>query len=155
MARNDFSDLKSLFKHIQSEATKSLKSNVAPVARQEMSETIQEVTFNQYDPSEYVRRELRGEKGLSSIENIQVELVDDHTISIENVTTGDGDDYGQPIDEVIVSGNGYTWEGSRIYNARPPLERDFYADTADRLRQNGKHVDALKEGMIKRGLNVK
>lgn len=154
MVRNDFSDLKSLFNHLESEAAKSLRSNVAPVARQEMSETIQEVTFSQYDPSQYVRRELRGEEGLSSIENIQVELIDDNTISVENVTTGDDDDYGEPIDEIIVTGNGYTWERSRIYKNQP-YPRDFYQDTVDRLKANGKHIEALKKGMIKQGLNVK
>ncbi|GAV11285.1 hypothetical protein [Paenibacillus sp. NAIST15-1] len=154
MPKNDFSDLKSLFKYIESQSAKSLKSDVAPTARQEMSETIQEVTFSQYDPSQYVRRELRGEKGLSSIENIQVELVDDHTISIENVTTGDDDDYGRPIDEIMVTGTGYTWERSRIYKNQP-YPRDFYQDTADRLKANGKHIEALKKGMLKRGLNVK
>ncbi|WP_127566596.1 hypothetical protein [Paenibacillus xylaniclasticus] len=149
----DFKDLNSLFKHLNKNCLGSaLKREGAETVTKEMSETIKDVTYNEYDPSEYVRRMDGG--GISDVRNYTVEIIGDNTISITNDATGADDDFGKPLDEIIVSGTGYTWKNSGIYKMQP-YPRDFYSDTVERLKNNGKHVEAIRTGLKRQGVDVR
>jgi hypothetical protein len=152
-----FNDLNSLFKFVKEEAQATLKDEVAKAAIDEMSTTILEETYPAYRSeakNPYIRRGLHD--GLADKSNISVEIIDDNTISIENLTTGNtrypGSTSGA-IDGLIVRGTGYTWRESAIYRLQP-FPRDFYAGTVARLTKNKKHIAAFREGMRKRGIVV-
>lgn len=147
----DFTDLKSLFRHLEKQATKVLINDVANVAKEEMSQTIKEEVYKSYSPTEYERREDDG--GLSDVRNMVAKPEGNNEISIRNMTTGSGDDYSQLIDQIIVYGQGYTWEESEIYKMQP-FPRDFYKMTAERLKGNQKHLTAFKAGMTKLGFKI-
>jgi hypothetical protein len=153
-----FSKFSDMFKHLDKQLSSVLKTDVAPVIMQEMSEEIIEDTYTAYQSEAdepYVRRGLDG--GLADTRNMTVEIIGDNTISITN-DTGENPAYGgnpySPIDGIIVSGRGYTWKKSEIYRLQP-FPRDFYAGTIARLKKNNKHIQALKMGMRKRGFDIR
>jgi hypothetical protein len=142
-----FNNLNDLQKYIQQQASKVLKTDVAQVATQEMSDTIKEVEYPKYEPKTYVRQMDEG--GLSDVRNMQVEVIDDNTIQITNERM----DGSRDVAEIFATGIGYSWKNSEIYHLQP-FPRDFYADTVERLKQNQKHVDAFKQGMARLGIKI-
>ncbi|TVY09972.1 hypothetical protein [Paenibacillus cremeus] len=146
-----FNSLNELQKYIESQASKVLKNEVAQTVTQEMSETIKEVEYPKYvshAENPYIRQMDDG--GLSDVRNMQVEVIDDNTISITNERMDGTTDVAQ----IFATGIGYTWKNSEIYSMQP-FPRNFYADTVERLLKNQKHVEAFKQGMTRLGLNVK
>lgn len=142
-----FNNLSQLQKYIEQQSSKVLKTEVANTVTQEMSDTIKEVEYPKYEPTQYVRQMDDG--GLSDVRNMQVEVIDDNTIQITNERM-DGD---RDVAKIFAEGIGYEWTKSKIYNMQP-FPRDFYADTVERLKQNQKHVAAFKNGMKRLGFNV-
>lgn len=142
-----FNNLNDLQKYIQQQASKVLKTDLAQVATQEMSDTIKEVEYPKYEPTTYVRQMDEG--GLSDVRNMQVEVIDDNTISITNERM----DGSRDVAEIFATGIGYSWKNSEIYRMQP-FPRDFYADTVERLKQNQKHVEAFKQGMARLGIKI-
>ncbi|RXZ78202.1 hypothetical protein EBB07_29550 [Paenibacillaceae bacterium] len=140
-----FKDFATLFKHIKKDSSRTLKKEVAPTITNEMSQTIKEVTYKQYTPTLYERT---GE--LANVKNMQVEIIDNNTI----VITNERSDGGRDVARVVAEGLGYTWENSKIYKMQP-FERNFYEDTVERLNGNGKHVEAMRKGLISMGYTVK
>lgn len=148
-------NLKQLEAAINKKIAKALQTEVAETAKRVMSETIKDVTYQQYSPTEYIRRE--DNNGLSDVRNMETTVQDDNTISIRNMTEGNTSypqSYDGLIDEIIVSGAGYTWEGSQIYGMQP-YPRDFYADTVEELKNTNELTYAMYKGLQKQGLNVK
>jgi hypothetical protein len=144
---------------LQKKINSALEQEVSEEVKETMSEVIQNETFRQYTPTQYQRREEYGEKGLSSVENMEAWMLDNKTIVIRNMTTGneryantEGWDQGL-IDEIIVSGDGYHWTKSEIYNS--PIARDFYAETAEELRNTGRATHALYRGLKRQNLDVR
>lgn len=139
-----FKDLKSLFVHVKEQSKSVLKNEVAEVTKQQMHETIEDVTYQQYTPTQYVRTHE-----LSNVANMEVTVIDDHTIQIVN-TRHDGD---TDVARVVGTGVGYSWANSAI--ARAQLARNFYEDTYNFLIHNKRHVEAYKQGMKKRGFDIR
>lgn len=153
-----FKNLNKLFDHLQKQANRVLMSDVAPVAKENMSEAIKENTYKEYVSKAKVEPyERRGDEGgLSDVRNMDSKMISDNTLSIKNMTTGNevyrdsqGWDRGL-IDAIIVYGQGYHWSHSAIYQDQP-FPRDFYEDTIERLESNQEHVKAFREGMRKLG----
>lgn len=89
--------------------------------------------------------------------NMRTHLIDNGVIEIENRTMayphhtgGLSKNIGRYVSPIVVSGQGY--EFPFPYNGVP---RDFIQETKDRLESSGAHVDALKEGLKKRGVKIK
>jgi hypothetical protein len=139
-----FKNLNDLFAYAQKQAASVLKNEVAQEVKQQMHEVIEEVTYEQYEPLQYIRTHK-----LSDVANMEVTVIDDDTIEIIN-TRHDGE---TDVARVVATGIGYSWLNSPIAQAR--LERNFYEDTYNFLKYNGRHVKAMKEGLKKRGFNVK
>ena len=154
----NFKNLSELISYVKKQASDVLQNEVAEVVKQNMSETIIEETYTAYESEAiepYERRGLDG--GLADTSNMVVERIDDTTIIIRNLTPGN-DSYSiytdGPIDRIIVYGTGYQWDRSKIYRLQP-FPRDFYAGTKARLEKNKNHIIAFKNGLKKRGLNIK
>ncbi|ALS22313.1 hypothetical protein [Paenibacillus naphthalenovorans] len=144
MANKNFTNLNDLFKYIHSENSKVLQNEVADAVKQQMHEVIEEVTYEQYTPTQYVRTHE-----LSNIANMEVTVIDNDTIQIIN-TRHDGD---RDVARIVAKGIGYSWVNSAIYRAQP-FERNFYEDTINFLKHNGRHIESYKRGMKKRGFDV-
>jgi hypothetical protein len=146
MGNKDFKDLKSLFARLNEDIAKSLKREVAKVAREAISETVIKETYEQYQSSALEPYERTGE--LANIKNMQVEIIDDNTISITNERY----DGGVNVAEIVATGIGYSWKNSEIYNN--PFPRNFYEGAMRRLDGNGKHIKAMEDGLIRMGYKL-
>jgi hypothetical protein len=146
----DFSNLKDLERYLQQQAAKVLKTDVAKIVTQEMSDTIKEVEYPKYQSNAANPYDRLGDDGgLSDIRNMQIEIIDDNTISITNERM----DGGVDVAKIFADGIGYSWKHSEIYNMQP-FPRDFYADTVERLKSSGQHLIAFKQGMARLGFKV-
>lgn len=108
---------------------------VPPVMKDKMVEAVEYEVYARYSPTSYDRRMESG--GLSDKDNMvhRIDIKGNRIdVILYNNTLGNSDyeyssnDY---IDKIIITGEGYTWKGSNIYNN--PIERDFYSKTEELL----------------------
>jgi hypothetical protein len=144
MANKDFTSLSEAFKYLERQAQNTLRNDLADTVKQQMHEIIEEVTYQQYTPTEYIRTHE-----LSDVKNMEVTVIDDNTIQIVN-TRHEGD---VDVARVVASGIGYSWTGSAIYQAQP-FPRNFYEDTINFLEHYGTHIKSFKDGMRRRGIDI-
>lgn len=118
---------------------------------------IDEETGESTEPFVYERRYENG--GLISDENIIVEVIE-NGITVRNVTKAkDNDTFN--LAELIENGDGYngleyTYKDNRDDTSYQYLQpRPFIKNTRQELRENRKHIKALKEGLKNKGYNVR
>lgn len=146
MATRDFKDLKSLFAHLNKDIGKSLKRDVSKVAAQAISETVIEETYEDYQSNALDPYERTG--ALADIRNMQVEVLDDNTISITN----ERHDGNVDVAQIVATGIGYSWKESEMY--KNPYARNFYEGAMRRLEANGNHKKALEDGLKRMGYKM-
>lgn len=153
-----FKNLNELISYVKKQANSVLLNEVAESVKQNISETVIQETYTAYESDAiqpYERRGLDG--GLADTSNMVVKKINETTILIRNLTPGNSRyslHTNGPIDKIIVYGTGYQWDRSKIYRLQP-FPRDFYAGTKARLEKNKNHIIAFKNGLKKRGLNIK
>lgn len=138
-----FKNLDSLFKHIEKQVQDTMENEVADAVKDNMAEAVQTSVYDAYNPMYYKRRMQNG--GLIDKDNMEVTEIP-NGISVRDVVpldNGRRDCRDFSLDEIIVNGWG-----------NQPFERDFYAETKERLSENNDHVEALKQGLKKRGFKV-
>lgn len=147
-----FKNLKDLEKHLQKKIDTVLMNEVADVTTKTMIERIDKDVYDAYTPynlsgtdHHYKRTyELKNEG------NIIRFLMKNGVLAIENIRQENGRD----IVEVIEYGRGYNWGYRRNLDdeigARP-----FIHNTRQELLKTGKHIDAMRKGLMKLGLDVK
>ncbi len=135
-----FKNIKTLFKHIEEQIQDTMTNEVADTVKDNMAEAIQTSVYDAYSPEYYKRRMNNG--GLSDTQNMEVTEIQ-NGISVHNAASLDNGCNDYNLDEIIVYGLG-----------NQPFERDFYAETAERLQENQEHTEALKQGLKKRGIEV-
>lgn len=134
-----FDDLESLWNYAKKEIKKTMKNEVVEKMKDVEQEVIQEVVLNAYDSSYYDRRSesTDGREGLISRDNMKPTYIDKKDgISIEmtNDTRGNTNypnSTNDFIDEIVESGQGYTWKSSEIYKNQQA--RPFTKETQERL----------------------
>lgn len=153
MARKQFRDLSSMYDKFKEDAVATVNDIAPPIMKDTMQEAIRIEVYAKYDPSEYERRYEKG--GLMDERNMKHDLiVTDKSVKImlTNYTKGNGDyPNSQPyeyIDDIIVSGQGYTWERSDIYKSQ--MSRDFYTKTEELLK-NTNILNEIKREMRRKG----
>ena len=129
---------------INKKITSVLKNEIAKEVVQTMQEHIESDVYSVYDPVKYERKGYHG--GLIDPNNIEVSMMDDNTISVENIRF-DGD---REVAQIIESGQGYTYDFP--YNGVP---RPFTENTRIELKSTNKLQQAMRQGLKKRGLDVK
>ncbi len=117
-----------------------MTNEVADAVTENMAEAIQTSVYDAYSPQYYNRRMNNG--GLSDTHNMEVSEIQ-NGISVHNAAPLDNGRNDYNLNEIIVYGLG-----------NQPFERDFYAETAERLQENQEHTEALKQGLKKRGIEV-
>lgn len=144
MANKDFDDLASMFKFLEQQAQSVLKQEIAKTVVKKMQKHIQEDVYDVYDPVMYERKGYNG--GLIADDNIEITVVDDNTISVENIRF-DGD---REVAEIVESGMGYIFDFP--YNGVP---RPFTENTRKELQETNILEIEMKKGLTRRGLDVK
>lgn len=138
-----FKNLDSLFKHIEKQVQDTMENEVADAVKDNMAEAVQTSVYDAYNPMYYKRRMQNG--GLIDKDNMEVTEIP-NGIAVRDVAPLDNgrnrSDFS--LDEIIVNGLG-----------NQPFKRDMYACCKEKLEQNNDHVEALKQGLKKRGFNVK
>ena len=140
-------NMKALEDYLQKHINSALQDEVTSDVKVYMSDVIQSVVYDAYTPKMYIRRGAYG--GLGDQNNITGTLVSDGQLEIANEAPFNGaNPYKDTLTEVIVTGEGYNYD--------PGIgPRDFIQATKDVLANTKAHVDALKNGMKKRGFDVK
>jgi len=139
----DFTSIKELQRYIQSKANLALKNEVATNTVQVMTKKIDEVVYDAYEPKLYEREKDHG--GLTDPNNIKVQMVEDNTISIENIRS----DGPRNVAEIVETGQGYYY--SFDYTNKP---RAFTEATRQELRMSQSHVKAMKLGLAKQRIKM-
>lgn len=138
-----FKNLNDLLKHIEKQVNDTMKKEVADAVKDNMAEAVQTTVYDAYSPMYYKRRMQNG--GLIDKDNMEVTEIP-NGISVRDVAPLDNgrirSDFS--LDEIIVNGLG-----------NQPFSRDFYSQCKENLEQNNEHIEALKQGLKKRGINVK
>ncbi len=153
----EFEDLDGLIGYINTSIEESLKDDVFEKVRETERRHIQKDVYEAYDPKVYERRKDKNfNESLASPENIQGELLDKTTLVVSNETepnpfARDGATTDKNLPEVIEYGRGYDYPGKGAYSDPRP----FTKNTVDELRETKAHVLAIKEGLVKRGIDVK
>lgn len=135
-----FKNLNSLCRHIEKQIQDTMVNEVADTVKDNMAEAVHTSVYDAYSPQYYNRRMNNG--GLSDTQNMEVSEIQ-NGISVHNAAPLDNGRNDYNLDEIIVYGLG-----------NQPFERDFYAETAERLQENQEHTEALKQGLKKRGIEV-
>lgn len=136
-----FNNLNDLFKKIENDIQDTMINEVAENAKDEMIDAVQTSVYSVYDPVEYIRR--YGDGGLGARENIKVDEID-NGIMLKDIAPLDNGRTDYALDDIVVNGMGYM-----------PYPRDFYSECAEQLKTSEKHVEALKQGLKKKGYGVK
>ncbi len=120
----------------------AMRTVVLDVVKESMVRAIDDVVYDAYEPTQYVRREAEG--GLTDPENIDIESYDrsetQHTMVVKNYRNDFG---GRDVAEIVNKGTGYTWKDSAIYQMQP-YPRPFYQET-DRILQDEGDLDMFLE----------
>ena len=135
-----FKNINALFKHIEEQVQDTMTNEVVDTVKDNMAEAVQTSVYDAYSPEYYKRRMNNG--GLSDTHNMEVTEIQ-NGISVHDAASLDNGRNDYSLDDIIVYGLG-----------NQPFERDFYAETADKLQENQEHTEALKQGLKKRGIEV-
>ena len=127
-------------RHIEKQIQDTMVNEVADTVKDNMAEAVHTSVYDAYSPQYYNRRMNNG--GLSDTHNMEVTEIK-NGISVHNAAPLDNGHNDYNLDEIIVYGLG-----------NQPFERDFYAETAERLQENQEHTEALKQGLKKRGIMI-
>lgn len=137
----NFNNLNDLFKHIEKNVQDALKDDVAEAVKETMADTIQQNVYNVYSPMIYTRRGEQG--GLIDKRNMEATLNGD-TLTVKDIAPLDNGRTDYDLDEIIENGWG-----------NMPFARPFYGDAEETLKRTGDHTEALKQGLKRRGIDVK
>lgn len=136
-----FNNLNDLFAHIEADIQDTMVNEVANEVKDEMVTAVETSVYRVYDPIQYNRR--YGNGGLGARENMQVEEIPNGIYVRDNAPLDNGrTDYA--LDDIVVNGLG-----------RMPFPRDFYSECEEQLLLNENHKEALRQGLKRRGYEVK
>lgn len=146
-----FKDMNSLMAYVQKMAMETLQSDVVPVVKEEYKKHIQSDVYDVYDPKRYDRR-----NSLLDDNNILSEQVDQNTISITdiaepNTSVKGTDNSGKQLMWWIEEGLIYPLAGGGVWSEARPAT----ANTVEDLKSTEKHVQAMKQGLRKKGIMTK
>ena len=148
-------------KQIAKKIDKALDDEVAEAIKQEEVQTISQVVYGVYTPKIYRRRGDLG--GMADIYNIDHTVHDGKIEVVNNTEPNPGGTMndaavttGKYLDQLIEYGHGgsggfydFPKRGAAFMKPRP-----FTAKTIEHLAQNKAHIDALRDGLKRRGLKV-
>lgn len=159
-----YTDLEKMYKEFVKQTTQAMREVVPTIMTEAHKEAIVIEVYGKYEPTMYngevydfVDRRY-GDNGLLDEYNYLYEFdVNRNTLVITLYNETRGNQYapnnqsGIYIDEIIVTGDNYSWKNSQI--AKMGLKRDFYKVTEEIMGTPKFRNEIIKE-LNKRGLNV-
>jgi len=151
MASKQFTSLSQLEAYLQTKINATLLDEVSDAVRDEIESSISEIVFSAGDPVWYSRRsEGNGLNtgGLADKSQMDATLVSNGVVSItDNAEPSLPWNNGRSLAENIEYGYN---EMSNWWDQPRP----FISNAKENLQQTKSHVDSLRDGLIKRGLEV-
>lgn len=144
-----FKNLKDLERFLQKQINNALQNEVKNEVEETMRNHIQKDVYEAYTPYSTDGVTPHYERTYELLRSIESNLIDDGVLSVEN-TRHEGDRY---IVEVIEYGKNYQWGYTRNLDEEIGA-RPFVENTREELRQTNKHVEALKKGLKRQGIDV-
>lgn len=136
-----YSNLNELFRDLEKEIQESLYKDVAPVVKEKMQDHVEEDVYQKYEPKKYERTgQLK--------EDIVIEKTDDGVAIIPMRTD---EETGNYIPTIIETGEGYTYNYGYAYEQPRP----FVENTRSEILNSGIHIKKLKEGLKRKGIEVR
>lgn len=133
-----------------------MENEVFIAGRDSVMVSLAEYAYKMYTPQgkdPYVRRYDEG--GLADPRNIvraegggPTEEPLGYEIAIEDIAP---DEDGLPVAEIVESGVGYHWKGSKIYQ-KQPFPRPIYGPAGELMLEKGWFEEALLRGLRSRGI---
>lgn len=143
-----------MYKDFIKSATETFKKTVPPIMTDAHKEAIEIEVYARYEPDSYDRR--YGDNGLLDEYNFKYDIeINKNSIVVILYNETKGNPYVPNnqsnvfIDEIIVSGNNYSWKSSRI--AKSEMERDFYTMT-EKIMESDKVRKKIINEFKKRGI---
>ena len=136
-----YKNINDLFKRIEKDIQEVLINEVADTVKDEMKQAIDDTVYSTYEPEYYKRRGEQG--GLLDEDNITVTELE-NGILLRNTAPLNGSKTGYDLDRIIIDGSG-----------NQPFSRDFIEESKERLEDNKAHVEAMVQGLKKKGYDVK
>lgn len=128
-----------------------IEEEIHSFVTEKMIGVINERVYDAYTPTLYERR--RGRGGLTDPTNIEGSWLNDEVYEIMNTTQSQYSYYPR-LDKIIITGYGYHWRGSRIYQ-EAPIKRDFIAGTISVLKDSeGELAKEFADALRKKGFEV-
>lgn len=151
-----FKSTERLLTYLQKSINDTLLNEVADEVRKVEIETIDEEVYSSYEPEYYARR-----YELTKEDNIVAELESDGVLAVRNIA---------PPNRSVIGGYDYSSEPTALsrwinegavpnifndYDYPWQHKRPFLDKTVEKLNSSDKLSNALKKGLIKRGLRVR
>lgn len=149
------------FEEMKRIVQETVEKEVVQYIYEVMQDMIALTVYNAYSPTDYDRRgESDGGLGDITTYDYKIDMSENgFNITVFANTQGNSNApnanlVGEPIDEVIVTGQGYSWEQSNIYRQQP-YPRDFYKATLDNLILTGALDNIVRQSFKEKGINIK
>lgn len=147
----DFENVSELMSNLKNIVAYEMSEDgdIGEIIKDVLVEVIKEHVYDAYSPKLYRDdgeepfKRRRENNGFQDRDNIVIfeEFLDDMlVIDVSNKAVGKFD--GERLDEIIISGKGYTWSKSEIYKTQQP--RDFITETLKVLERTDIINKALK-----------
>jgi hypothetical protein len=151
-----FNNFASLESYLKTAVSDTLRKEVFEEVKKCEQEHIQSDVYDVYSPSVYQRRGLSN--GLGADDNIVLTEIDNLSIEVVN-TTDPNSDYNGTTDkylsDLVEYGDGYNGYYYDYPTNRAFTEsRPFQENTVKDLQTSKKHIQAMREGLSKRGIQT-
>lgn len=136
----DYRSVTALFNYLQRQVNNSMETDVAEVVVDVVKQHVEIDVYNAYEPKDYQRE-------FQLLNNVKSQVISEGTIEINDIRT-DGD---KNVTQIVEYGKGYTWRGNLDERIGP---RPFIENSRMDIIQNKTHVNALKQSLTNKGLQV-
>ena len=149
MAKNEYDDELELFEDLEDEISTIMLTDIDEEIRKIYKDKVDEM-YDSYDRTSYIPRYNKN-GGFANEKNWNSYIdknKDSFEYILENETTGSMDDYGRRIDQIIETGEGYTW-------TRHPEARPVYEWTMQEVEDKDIVEKTLEKSLKTKGWEVK
>lgn len=144
--------LEKALNRIKKDVKKTIENEVSNKIKETMKQRVQEDVYDEYDPTQYIRR--REDGGLLDDDNIKSKVKSkNNNLSLEITNETMSDSHLKRLDKVIEYGVGYEWEYSKIYKMQP-YPRPFISNTREQVTDENIHINTLKKSLKSKGYDI-
>ena len=156
MVNKSFTSLKQLEQYIQQKIDETLLDDVSETVKDELQSSVSDVVYTK-TPTEYIRRNLKngslGDKSTMNSELISngvLEVSPDADFNHPFASTHGG--YGAVDLDKSLAENIEFGYGSKTHWYDIP--RPFVQESKENLKKSKAHIESMRDGLIKRGLDI-